>query len=118
MGERETRFWEFPQNNSGGCFDGDPERGIGCVVIVEAHDAAEANARAEMIGLYFNGCNEGMDCPCCGDRWSEAWGDGDEVPSHYRSPVTPENGPGWELPAFIHYLDGRVERIDAPKAQP
>ncbi|MFE4367966.1 MULTISPECIES: DUF7296 family protein [unclassified Streptomyces] len=58
-------FYEFHQNNSGGGFDYDEDNGISVYVIIEAGSADVANARAEKIGLYFDG--EG-DCPCCGDR--------------------------------------------------
>lgn len=38
-------------------------------VIIEAVNAAQANEIAETIGIYFNGCDAGIDCYCCGDRW-------------------------------------------------
>lgn len=60
----------FSQNNSGGRFDVDDKGGIAEYVIVEAGSADEANDRAEGLGLYFNGTDDGgPDCPCCGDRW-------------------------------------------------
>lgn len=66
------KFFDFSQNNSGGSFVFDEQRGITHFVIVEAMDADHANSVAENIGLYFNGCESGNDCDCCGDRWSEA----------------------------------------------
>ena len=45
--EREMAFFVFNQNNSGGVFDLDKERGITRFVVVEAKDAAAANRRAE-----------------------------------------------------------------------
>ena len=48
-----------------------------------AHSAKQADAIAEQNGVYFDGCQEGLDCPCCGDRWSSAWGvepDMDDAP--------------------------------------
>lgn len=108
-------FFEYSQNNSGGNFDYDEERGISHGVIVEADDAKEADFRAERIGLYFDG--EG-DCPCCGDRWYAADA-GDSTPMWYGDPVTKLDEPnyfggfnikwidGFEL--FVHYKDGTVK---------
>src|SRR5690606_15528868 len=75
------KWWEFSQNNSGGSFDHDPEQGIGYRVLIEARNADEASARAQDIGIYFDGCRDGIDCCCCGDRWSEPWGEGDMEPT-------------------------------------
>lgn len=44
-------------------------------VFVEAIAVEEANRRAEDIGIYFNGCDKGLDCNCCGDRWSPVYED-------------------------------------------
>ncbi len=30
---------------------------------------SEADSIAEDLGCYWDGVNEGSDCPCCGDRW-------------------------------------------------
>lgn len=66
MNNNATRFYCFDQNNSGGGFDT-----IGENVIVEAHNADEANRIAESVGVYFDGMEDGeyVDCECCGDRW-------------------------------------------------
>lgn len=103
-----TKFFTYNQNNSGGNFHHDKERGIGYAVVVEAHDSIDADNRAENIGIYFDGCASGMDCDCCGDRWCPAYGKGDDEPLRYGKPVTG----GWGIPSYIHYLDGRVERRD------
>lgn len=102
-------FYEYRQNNSGGGFDYDEADGISVHVIVEADSAEAANARAKEIGLYFDG--EG-DCPCCGDRWYEAW-NGDDVPSIYGTPLEKHEfhygrwmTDGYEV--FTHYADGRI----------
>jgi len=110
-------FFTFRQNNSGGSFDYDAERGISVVVVVEAESATVAVARAKDIGLYFDGVG---DCRCCGNRWSEPWGgddDGTEVPSYYGEPINcnefPKDGYRWMKPGkyegFIHHADGRME---------
>ena len=76
-------FYHYSQNNSGGSFDFDKEKGITHHVVIEAESASLADRRAESIGLYFDG--EG-DCPCCGNRWSEAY-EGTDVPSVYDLPL-------------------------------
>jgi hypothetical protein len=105
-------FWHFSQNNSGGSFDFDAAAGITHHVVIEAASAAEANARAQQIGLYFDGVG---DCPCCGKRWSEVDSDeGTEEPRVYDEDAFTYrgyNGHRWmgENPeVFVHYLDGRI----------
>lgn len=116
-------FYEFRQNNSGGSFDIEPDRGISVSVIVEADSVEDANYRAERIGLYFNGCEDGRDCDCCGDRWHEQYqfGDregGDVVPSVYGKPLidhAPDPKQSWiddgwagdDPEVFVHLKDGR-----------
>ena len=80
----QARFFTFDQNNSGGYFTGPA-----IDVVVEARTADEANARAEQLGLYFDGAG---DCNCCGQRWYAQYDDddGDEVPSKYGAPITAE----------------------------
>lgn len=110
-----TKFWTFSQINSGGSFDYQPNDGITHYVIIEATSAIHAMQRAMDIGLYFNGCESGMDCSCCGDRWSEPYGDGKEIPSVYGDPAeTYVNKYGFGMYSLfkkgeicIHYLDGR-----------
>lgn len=110
--ETKTKFYMFPQNNSGGFFDHDPDNGIGYTVWVEAVDASHANARAELIGLYFDGCRSGTDCSCCGDRWHEADDDdASDMPESYGEAWREvEDGEEptlhWEIPSYIHRMDG------------
>jgi hypothetical protein len=79
------KFFHFRQNNSGGRFDIDDT--VTCSVIIEAYSTKEANARAEDIGIYFNGCDTGADCSCCGDRWYEAYDhNGTDTPLIYGEP--------------------------------
>lgn len=65
----QTKFFEYRQNNSGGRFDIDDTLTVR--VIVEAKDQKQAIQIGENLGIYFNGCDEGLDCSCCGDRWYE-----------------------------------------------
>lgn len=103
-------FYTYRQNNSGGYFDTDKNRGISVFVIVEADSAEHADRKAGEIGLYFDG--EG-DCECCGSRWSETWeSDGEEFPHIYGESAWNYDF-RWELEdidvsCYIHYLDGRT----------
>lgn len=104
-------FYHYSQNNSGGSFVFDKFLGITRHVIIEADSAAEADARGEEIGLYFDGAG---DCPCCGYRWDGAWeGDGDDEPQVYGThPSQLEEVYKWMKPGYevaVHYKDGRVE---------
>lgn len=64
-------FYEFDQNNSGGGFVVNNE--LCHRLIIEADSHSEAVSKAEDLGCYWNGVEDGMDCPCCGDRWSCYW---------------------------------------------
>lgn len=109
-------FFEFRQNNSGGSFLEDIRSGISKTVIVEADNEDEATYLAERIGLYFDGCDTGRDCSCCGDRWNAPWQEGTEVPCVYREPINEVKFTSYHTlwhdanNLFVHYKDGRVER--------
>ena len=79
-------WFTFRQNNSGGFYIG-PK-----YVIVEATSSFIANALAEENNVYFHGCSKGIDCNCCGDRWSKAFqNDGEEKPMIFGEVIDPEN---------------------------
>lgn len=114
-------FYTFNQNNSGGSFIFDKENGITHFVIVEGDSVQDIIARAERIGIYFNGVDDGIDCPCCGDSWDEPWSDDrlDEEPTIYG--MTPKQylvagdpilwmKPNPEI--CIHYADGTKEWVE------
>jgi len=102
-----TKFYEYSQNNSGGSFDIDDASGIGVRVWIEATDDCHADSRAESIGIYFNGIDGGMDCECCGDRWSRAWSGND-----YDKPTFDQKyGFMWHDTIYIHYMNGTIERV-------
>lgn len=67
-------WYYWSQNNSGGSFFVDDK--LTHRVFIEADTYREAESKALYMGVYYNGCDEGLDCECCGDRWYE----GDEVP--------------------------------------
>lgn len=97
-------FFHYTQNNSGGKFVSDALRGIGPHVIIEAPSGERANKRAEQIGLYFDGCEIGKDCSCCGDRWGRV----------YDSAVGDETPCIWGDDAFAvedFYAKGRVQHV-------
>lgn len=113
------QWYMFDQNNSGGSFDYD--KNVSEKVIIQAVDRHHATARAEEIGVYFDGCCSGQDCPCCGDRWYAPWDDDgtDELPllgnfgengweevtiDEYVSSFTPAG----ERPVRIHYMNGNI----------
>ena len=107
-----SRFFEFNQNNSGGVFDFNEAAGITHFVIIEAETPDQASARAQDIGLYFDGCAKGQDCGCCGDRWDDIYKgeEGTEVPTVYGKPV--ENASSFNTwmkegkEICVHYLNG------------
>jgi len=67
------KFFEFSQNNSGGIFIVNEK--VCHRIFIEAENKDEANKIAESLGCYWNGCENGIDCKCCGDRWSKVWDD-------------------------------------------
>ncbi|WP_339273797.1 hypothetical protein MKY59_21630 [Paenibacillus sp. FSL W8-0426] len=107
-------FYTFSQNNSGGSFKRDDH--VCEYVIVEADSAKDANTKAEEVGIYFNGCDDGTDCSCCGDRWYEQWNDSDgtELPSIYGTPVTELTAGFFRKQAYVYYKDGRKEAVVFP----
>lgn len=104
-------FFFFYQNNSGGSFIVNDETTL--YMIIEADDADAANARAEDIGIYFDGVEKDIDCACCGDRWYRVHkGDEDLTPSIFECPVAEFSSWSSEVGqpyAHIYYADGRKE---------
>ena len=76
------KLYQFNQNNSGGSFVVDEK--LCHRLLIEADSVDEASDIAEGMGVYYNGCDSGMDCDCCGDRWYRPWSsDGIEFPYSY-----------------------------------
>lgn len=107
-------FYHFSQNNSGGSFHLDANLTVN--VIIEANSANEANDKLEMLGGYFDGCREGRDCTCCGNRWDRTYeNEGTDFPSIYlrsleeflRSNYMKWFSEGQNV--VVHYADGRKE---------
>lgn len=103
-------FYTFDQNNSGGQFVQGEDTAL--YMIFEAISAEEANDRAESAGLYFNGCEDDIDCPCCGDRWSKQWSDdGYAAPSIYGTPINKQYTQAADAVqpcVIVHMLSGEV----------
>lgn len=68
----EMKWYCFDQNNSGGSFDVDDK--VCHRLFIEAESFVDAVEKAEELGCYWDGVGKGIDCPCCGDRWSK-WSD-------------------------------------------
>ncbi len=79
-------FYRYSQCNTGGFFIGAQ------FVIVEAATLEEAEARATGAGVYFDGIAAGLDCECCGDRWSRY---ADEFPTREEAIASTEQ---WQKP--------------------
>lgn len=93
------KFYYYGQNNSGGSFhDVLGLKGVQDLCI-EAQSPRAADAIAEDLGVYFDGIADGIDCPCCGDRWDGAAG------NWLIRPMTYPHRYGQEL---AHAADGDV----------
>lgn len=112
-------FYSYNQNNSGGSFDVDDK--VCHRIFIEAFNEAEADFKAEELGVYFNGVEDGRDCPCCGERWGGGYAV--EFPLDYdgRGTVFSDvveyaqylaDEYGWTTPdCRIYYADGRVLEV-------
>lgn len=115
---RRIMWYRFNQNNSGGSHAYDASAGISVNVYIEAENAIEANERAESIGIYFNGVDEGYDCSCCGDSWYPAY-DYDavnNVPSPDEPFIIDDNSSG--LKPIKWMKDGQAETFIHPLNKP
>jgi len=72
------KWYHFNQNNPGGSWDIDDK--IDKNVFIQAHSHYEANGLAQDIGIYFDGVENGLDCRCCGNRWTHAYDEIDYLP--------------------------------------
>jgi hypothetical protein len=109
--EKKTKFYTYDQKNSRGSYS--EKKGIGEYVIIEAFDHIQANARAEDIGIYFDGSSNGHDCRCCGDRWFRVEDEhGTDVPSIFGETLGDRVKSRFDEFCFVHYLDGKIEKIE------
>lgn len=110
LSEGSTKFFMFNQNNSYGEWDTDHRAGLSLAVVIEARDAAQANALARLIGIYFSGKG---DCPCCGNRWyevddCEGKEEFDPEDSYMLRPGYPFRDRAGGPVLYVHYLSGRI----------
>ena len=66
---KDLKWFMFDQNNSGGSFDVDDK--VCHRLFIEAESFSDAVEKAEELGCYWDGVDKGIDCSCCGDRWSK-----------------------------------------------
>lgn len=118
--EGTLKIFMFQQNNSGGIFEVNDK--ICHILYIEAHSYEEAREKATNMGVYFDGCDIGLDCSCCGDRWSDYADEIDltklsntynrkfEKISDYAQYISDKYS--WTTPdARIFYYDGTVTEI-------
>ena len=107
-------FFDYSQNNSFGRMV--ENSSVHSHVIIEAETADKANERAQEIGLYFDGCESGIDCSCCGDRWYRHVYDdyGEDEPCVYGTPVEKwvehfrtGRTSAYEEGVWVYFADGR-----------
>ena len=113
------KFYEISQNNSGGFFVEDDK--LCHRLYIEAETSEEATEIAEGLGCYWDGCSDGTDCSCCGDRWYPPQ-DEVELPAiwdketklktieEYAQHVANEYGDD-PVDSRIFYKDGRILEI-------
>ena len=102
-------FYTFSQNNSGGDFIVDDD--VAEYVIIEADNGNEALNIAENVGLYFNGVSEGIDCSCCGDRWSTCYSKYDEPMIWGNKDLIAELKDTWSYKSAIIYYKNDKKTI-------
>lgn len=100
--EGNSKFFEFSQNNSGGSFTVDEK--LCHRLFIEADSYEEAVDKAENLGCYWNGVDEGMDCSCCGDRWHQPFGEIDLMK------MDSNKDGGYPVGRFL-YKDDSVEKF-------
>lgn len=59
-----TVWYVYSQSPVSGAFF-EPAR----AVLIEAHSVNNAATIAATMDIYLDGVEQGIDCPCCGDRW-------------------------------------------------
>ena len=111
-GVRNLKWFEFNQNNSGGSFIVNDK--VCHRLFIEAKSFDDAVEKAEELGCYWDGVINGVDCPCCGDRWS-CW---DDEPIDLKNNSIEEYAQvladkyGLTTPDIrIYYDDGKVKEI-------
>jgi hypothetical protein len=110
-------WYTYIQNNSGGSFIVNDH--IGHYVLIEADSTYAANRIAEDIGIYFDGCDSGRDCDCCGDRWTSQLDmeSVEEQPKIWEESAYTYRPTIWDKRSviYLYHKNGRRERITHTK---
>lgn len=102
-------FYLFVQNNSGGFYHHNVDEGIGINVAFEANSEDDAIDRAKYV-IYFDGVEEGYDCPCCGDRWSAyTWAEAETIEELNKRKYNGLSDDDSTM--YVHMLDGTVVSV-------
>jgi hypothetical protein len=100
-------FYQYRQNNSGGSFEVNDKLTV--TVWIEARCVEEANNTFQSLGGYFDGCEKGWDCECCGDRWYPVdEGDCYETLPEIELSTSEYLGAPAGSQTVVHYLDGGI----------
>ena len=105
--KKKLKFFTFNQNNSGGSFVSNET--VDHFVIIQAENTRQANDKAEAVGIYFNGCDQDIDCSCCGDRWYATYGEGTDKAEVYGKPAS-KYKPSFGGGVIVHYANGKTKR--------
>lgn len=109
----ETKFYNFAQNNSGGYFVEDLEKGICEEVIIESESHQKAWEKLNKIGDDVDGFYNY--CSCCGPRWSDYDDGSTNEPEIYGKPVDKIKKGMFRNKVSIHYLNGSIKNIEFPE---
>lgn len=107
-------YFIFFQNNSGGSFNSCRlDSDLSFINFIEAASPEDADERAMELGCYFDGVNDGRDCPCCGDRWSRADDEIDLGSKSIEEYATEMNKDfSWDnMPVKIFKMNGEIKII-------
>lgn len=110
-------FFTYKQNNTFG--EWVTNNKLTHFVIIEADNARKANKKAQKLGIYFDGVDDAIDCPCCGNRWDRCNGDSaTEEPEIYGMEAQRYAnsrqyfcGDKEICGIYIYYEDGRIDKL-------
>ena len=100
----ETKWFNYIQNNTGGRWDKYVK------IYVEAIDYKHANSivtELDEVDVYFDGCDLGIDCSCCGDRWypNSEWDTGENCITDEEKKYSIEYANVWGLKCLVVPID-------------
>lgn len=120
---RTLKWYAWNQNNSGGEFHVNDN--VAHRLFIEAYSEEEADRKAQDLGVYYNGVDDGFDCDCCGDRWYSP--EKLEFPINWGGPVFNNiheyagymaDNYGWTEPdGYLYYYDGMKAAVHSDKVK-